>query len=318
MLTREEYDALLTECFAREPWEEEFRQFHQAYLDGLFELAASKAPINGSWGNGEFAAGVGTAGEAPAPGHDYLWVNTESGQTERRDGTGALVATVAHLPRARRHDHASYIALRPNGAGSWATLVTGEAGKLKLVLPYVSHTQADYTTRTGGLSQDGGTTYNVDFDITSGFGVCALGALVVDAAGIVLAGRSGYSNDLAYWAEVLDAPQGVKRLSGIPAGAAMLAVPASSSPATIHTATKPERVTLYAGRASGTTDTKWVYAMGETTAGSGSLVASLSLDAKALPAILLTAILKAGESIKVGASAASNFWAWGFAQEMEA
>jgi hypothetical protein len=98
----------------------------------------------------------------------------------------------------------------------------------------------------------------------------------------------------------------------------MLAVPASGSPATIHTATKRERVAIYAGRASGTTDTKFIYALGETTAGSGSLVASISLDVRAAPALLWTGVLNAGESIKVGSPSASYFWAWGYAQEVEA
>ncbi|MFZ5586149.1 MAG: hypothetical protein ACOZHQ_09490 [Thermodesulfobacteriota bacterium] len=102
MLTRDEYDELLEACFGVNPWEDQFRALHQAYLDGLEELAATKAPINGSWGNDDFAAGVGTAGAAPAPGHDYLWVNTDNGQTERRDGTGALASTLVsdRAPRA--------------------------------------------------------------------------------------------------------------------------------------------------------------------------------------------------------------------------
>lgn len=276
------------------------------------------------------AAGTGTAKAMVGTNAERLALTTASiglrffeTDTKRLYYCTAISPSITWIegsawPLGTRHDHASYIALRPSGTGSWATLVTGEAGKLKLVLPYVSHTQADYTTRTGGLRQDGGTTYNVDFDVVSGLGPIGLGALVVDSASIVLAGRAGYSNDLAYWAEVLDAPQGVKRLSGIPAGAAMLAVPASGSPATLHTAAKRARVTAYAGRASGTTDTKFVYTMGETTAGANSLVASLSMMPRATPAVLWQGVLNAGESIKVGAQAASNFWVWGYAQEVEA
>jgi hypothetical protein len=98
----------------------------------------------------------------------------------------------------------------------------------------------------------------------------------------------------------------------------MLAVPASASPATLHTAAKRERAAIYVGRASGTTDTKFIYAMGETTSGANTLVAALSMMPRATPAVLWQGVLNAGEAIKIGAQAASNFWVWGYAQEVEA
>ena len=123
MLTREQYDELMEITMAADPYDGAIRNLFTAFLDGLSELAATKAPINGSWGDGQFAAGVGSAGEAPTPEHPYLWVNTTPTPPalELRDGTGALINTMAREIPLARQDHASYVALRPNAA--WAVAV---------------------------------------------------------------------------------------------------------------------------------------------------------------------------------------------------
>jgi|GEM_PF-1799055 len=111
LLTADQLKILLDAIFGRTDWQGAFRAYHQAMVDGLMNLAQTKAPIDGNWYEGAFAAGVGGAGEAPAPGHAYLWLNTSTTPPvlELRDGTGAVIATAATR---------EWLDLRPRALGS--------------------------------------------------------------------------------------------------------------------------------------------------------------------------------------------------------
>lgn len=67
-------------------------------LDAIEASLGGKAPLNGSWYEGAFAAGVGLGAEAPTEAsHAYAWLNTTPmpPALELRDGAGAVLATVA-------------------------------------------------------------------------------------------------------------------------------------------------------------------------------------------------------------------------------
>ena len=103
LLPAEQLNALLDATFGRTAWQGTYRSYHQALVDGLLNLAQTKAPLDGNWYEGAFAAGVGAAAEAPTPGHAYLWLNTSATPPalELRDGSGALINTIIG-DRARR------------------------------------------------------------------------------------------------------------------------------------------------------------------------------------------------------------------------
>lgn len=229
---------------------------------------------------------------------------------------GVVQAVITGQVPALRHDHATRTALRPSAA--WETVHTGAAGELHLLTLNVCSTYLSSGDQEGGLSADGGATNHCGFKLPEKSGAYSLGGFLIDSASITLAVRNAADNYLSYWASLVKAPFGVKRLSGIAAGSLFLAVPASGSDTTIHTAAKRELVVVYCGRVPSSTGEVWCGASGVTTAGSGSLLAAINRDADTPPALLFAGILNAGESLKVCAEAASKFVAWGYAQEMEA
>ncbi len=313
MLTREQYDELMEITMAADPYDGAIRNLFTAFLDGLSELAATKAPINGSWGDGQFAAGVGSAGEAPTPEHPYLWVNTTPTPPalELRDGTGALINTMAREIPLARQDHASYVALRPNAA--WAVAVAGATGTLKLVQLLATNLAAS-ADKVCQISADGGATAHLEFAIPAGAGTYSLGGFVVDHDDVDLAVKSLSDANLSFRAVVMNAPPGVGRLSGVSAGGLFVAAPIySGTLATLHTAVGAQSVALYAARAAGNAGTKWLGIYGATTAGADTQLGRWSLDEDAPPIYLGQFALNNGEALKVGAEAASQFNVYGYA-----
>lgn len=214
-----------------------------------------------------------------------------------------------------RQDHATRVALAPNNA--FEAAVAGATGTVKLVDIYASNTNAT-TDKVGQLSGDNGSTAHVAFNLPYQTGTYSLGSLVLDNDSSDLAVKSVADASVAFWCHVKTNPPGVRRLSGISAGSAFFAAPISSSLATVHTASGAEKVTLYAGRVPSSTDAQWIGVYGVTTVGADSKINSIEVAADGAPVTLGEFVLNDGETLKIGAQAASKFVVWGYAERAEA
>ncbi|MBI4800625.1 MAG: hypothetical protein HY794_18195 [Desulfarculus sp.] len=268
-------------------------------------------------GTGNAGLRWGTAAERVAyatPFEGLLWVDTDIPHRAWRYRGSGWVRINFSLD-TYRHDHATRVALRPSAA--YETIHTGTAGETHLVLPWACNINTAQATYAAKLSGDGGSTDHVGFNLVGGTGQVPLGAMVADSASAVLAGKSVTAANIAVGATVIKSPPGVRRLSGLSAGAMFFAVPISSSLGTIHTASGKEMVYLYIGRAPGSTSLQWCGVYGETSAGANTISIEKDLDADAVPVPLAILEINDGEVLKMGAQAASKFVAWGFARSLE-